>query len=66
MAHVKGPPIKKTSSLNLVTGFFQYLRGKRGWRRRCGGGGAVAARRRRCGGAVAALWRRCGSDGAQH
>ncbi|KAG7263158.1 hypothetical protein CRUP_038031 [Coryphaenoides rupestris] len=26
MAHVKGPAVKKTSSLNLVTGFFQYLR----------------------------------------
>lgn len=28
MAHFKDVAVKKTSSLNLVTGFFQYLRGK--------------------------------------
>lgn len=28
MAHFKDVAVKKTTSLNLVTGFFQYLRGK--------------------------------------
>lgn len=28
MAHFKDIAVKKTTSLNLVTGFFQYLRGK--------------------------------------
>lgn len=28
MAHFKDVAMKKTTSLNLVTGFFQYLRGK--------------------------------------